>query len=41
MPDAAETSAKKDNVQAYFINGYYLTLSITPTIRVNNKYILL
>ena len=35
MPDAAETKAKNEKVNAYFINGYCLTLSITLYIIIN------
>ena len=41
MPDAAETKAKNENVNAYFINGYCLTLSVTLYIIINKINIIL
>ena len=39
MPDAAKTNAKNENVNAYFINGYCFTLSITLYIIILIKII--
>ena len=41
MPDAAETKAKNEKVNAYFINGYCFTLSVTLYIIINKINIIL